>query len=45
MSKTKLTISIDDELKTRMKIIAIKEKKTVSEIITELVQNYIEDYD
>ena len=44
MSKTKLTISIDDELKTRMKIIAIKEKKTVSEIITDLVKNYIDEH-
>ena len=43
MSKTKLTISIDEELKIQLKIIAIQEKKTVSEIISELVQQYINE--
>lgn len=43
MSKTKLTISIDEELKIQLKIIAIQEKKTVSEIISELVQQYIDE--
>ena len=44
MSKTKLTVSINEELKIRLKIIAIQEKKTVSEIITELVQEYIDEH-
>ena len=43
MSKTTLNISIDEELKIQLKIIAVKEKKTVSEIISELVQKYIDD--
>lgn len=43
MTKTKLTISIDEELKIQLKIIAIQEKKTVSEIISELVQQYIDE--
>lgn len=43
MAKDKLTISIDEELKIQLKIIAVKEKKTVSEIISELVQKYIDD--
>ena len=43
MAKDKLNISIDEELKIQLKIIAIKEKKTVSEIISELVQKYIDE--
>ena len=43
MAKDKLTISIDEELKIQLKIIAIKEKKTVSEIISELVQKYLDE--
>ena len=42
MSKTTLNISIDEELKIQLKILAVKEKKTVSEIISELVQKYID---
>lgn len=41
MSKTNLNISIDEDMKIQLKIIAIQEKKTVSEIISELVQQYI----
>ena len=44
MAKDKLTISINDELKIQLKIIAVKEKKTVSEIITELVQKYLDEH-
>ena len=44
MAKDKLTISINDELKIQLKIIAVKEKKTVSEIITELVQEYLNEH-
>lgn len=43
MSKSTLNISIDEELKIQLKIIAIQEKKTVSEIISELVQQYIDE--
>ena len=43
MTKDKLNISIDEELKIQLKIIAVKEKKTVSDIIAELVQQYIDE--
>ena len=43
MSKTTLNISIDEELKIQLKILAVKEKKTVSEIISELVQKYLDE--
>ena len=43
MAKDKLNISIDEELKIQLKIIAVKEKKTVSEIISELVQKYLDE--
>ena len=43
MNKTTLNISIDEELKIQLKILAVKEKKTVSEIISELVQKYIDE--
>lgn len=42
MSKTNLNISIDEELKIRLKIIAVKEKTTVSEIIERLVTEYLD---
>ena len=43
MAKDKLNISIDEELKIQLKILAVKEKKTVSEIISELVQKYLDE--
>lgn len=43
MSKTRLNIYIDEELKIQLKIIAIQKKKTASEIISELVQQYIDE--
>ena len=43
MTKDKLNISIDEELKIKLKIMAIQEKKTVSEIITELVMEYLKN--
>jgi len=43
MTKTTLNISIDEELKIQLKILAIQQKKTVSEIITELVTNYLQE--
>jgi len=44
MSKTRLNLTIDEELKMQLKIIAIKEKKTVSEIITEMIIQYIDEH-
>lgn len=43
MTKTTLNISIDEELKIQLKILAIQQKKTVSEIIAELVTNYLQE--
>ena len=42
MTKDKLNISIDEELKIQLKIIAVKEKTTVSEIIERLVTEYLD---
>ena len=42
MSKTNLNISIDEELKIRLKIIAVKEKTTASEIIARLITEYLD---
>lgn len=42
MSKTNLNISIDEELKIQLKIMAVKEKTTVSEIIERLVTEYLD---
>ena len=43
MSETKLIANIDQELKTELKIIAAKKHKTMSEIVTELLEQYIEE--
>lgn len=43
MSETKLIANIDSELKTELKVIAAKQHKTMSEIIAELVKEYIEN--
>jgi len=42
MSETKLIANIDSELKTELKIIAAKQQRTMSEIVTELITEYIE---
>ena len=44
MTKDKLNISINEDLKIQLKILAVKEKKTVSDIISELVQQYIDEH-
>ena len=42
MAETKTTIRIDDELLRRLKIVAIHDRKTVSEIIRGLVTAYVQ---
>ena len=42
MSETKLIANIDSDLKTELKIIAAKQHRTMSEIVTELLKEYIE---
>ncbi len=43
MVETKLHMSIDEDLKTQLKIIAAKEHKTMSEIVTELIEEYVKE--
>lgn len=42
MSKQKLTTTIDSSLLEEIKIRAIKEKRSVSDILEELIRNYLE---
>lgn len=41
MTESKLHMTIDDELKTDLKIIAAKKHKTMSEIVIELISEYV----
>ena len=42
MSKQKFTTTIDSSLLEEIKIRAIKEKRSVSDILDELIRNYLE---
>lgn len=42
MSKQKFTTTIDSSLLEEIKIRAIKEKRSVSDILEELIRNYLE---
>lgn len=42
MARTVLQININKELKDELKIRAIKEDKTITEILTQLIEEYIE---
>lgn len=42
MARTVLQININKELKDELKIKAIKEDKTITEILTQLIEEYIE---
>ena len=44
MAESRLVIDIDEDLKIKLKIIELKQKKTMKEIITELIQEYVDDY-
>lgn len=44
MVKEQLTCLIDKELKTEFQIIAKRQDKTVTNIITEFVQDYVNKY-
>lgn len=41
MAKQKFTTTIDDELLERIKIQAIKEKRSVSDLLEELIAKYL----
>lgn len=43
MSKTKFTTTIEDTLLERIKIQAIKERKSVAQILEELIEKYLND--
>jgi len=43
MSTETLTINIDKELKTELKIIALKNNTTVTEILTTYIQQYVNE--
>lgn len=42
MARTVLQININKELKDELKIKAIKEDRTITEILTQLIEEYIE---
>jgi len=41
--KKRIVVRIDENLKIKLKIKAIKEQKTMSQIITELIENYLKE--
>lgn len=43
MAKQKFTTTIDTELLERIKIQAIKEKRSVSDLLEELITKYLEE--
>ena len=42
MTKSRLVIDIDEELKIKLKIVALQEKKTMKQVLTELITEYVE---
>ena len=40
-SMSKLTVNISDELLQRLRLVAVKERKTLSEIVRGLVESYV----
>lgn len=43
MSESKTIISIDDDIKKRAKIIALKKDTTLKEIVNQLLKQYVEE--
>ena len=43
MSKVKITMNIDEELKKELKIIAIQQDTTVTKILTKIIREYIDE--
>jgi len=45
MSERKqLVIEIDETLRTELRMVALKEKTTVKEIVTNLIKEYVEEH-
>lgn len=42
METDKITFVVDKELKTKLKVIAAKKNLTITEIVTSLVQDYVD---
>lgn len=40
---TRMTFDIDEDLKTELQIIALKQKRTVKEILNELIQDFVNE--
>ena len=43
MGKDKLTFNIDEDMKMELKILAIKQKRTVTEILNEIIEVYLNE--
>lgn len=43
MEDTRITFLIDKELRDRLKIQAVKENRSMTEIIIELIEGYLDD--
>lgn len=41
MSKTRIVIEIDEDLKIKLKIKALKQKKSMKQLVTELIEEYV----
>ena len=40
---TRMTFDIDEDLKTELQIIALKQKRTVKDVLTELIQDFVNE--
>ena len=43
MSETTMTFSIDKDLKTELKVIALKQDRSVKDILAELIQDFVDE--
>ena len=43
MSKDTLTIHIDKELKIELKVLALRKETTVTQLVTDMIRNYINE--
>ena len=43
MSETTMTFNIEKELKTELKMIALQQDKPVKDILTELIQDFVNE--
>jgi len=43
MSETTMTFSIDKDLKTELKVIALKQDRSVKDILAELIQDFVNE--